>query len=122
MGKSNHKKASQTKVRSIQTRQASAIPPATPENLRQQVLADFGVLRVPLDEQSLDEHLSRSEQEGLAPLQLLARIVGEQANRRRERAIERRIHEARFAEVCTLAEFDWQFNAQTIERGQIEQL
>lgn len=86
------------------------------------MLADFGVLRIPLDEQSLDEHLSRAEQEGLAPLQLLARIVGEQANRRRERAIERRIHEARFAEDCTLAEFDWQFNAQTIDRRQIEQL
>lgn len=90
--------------------------------MRQQVLDDFGVLRVPLGEQSLDEHLSRAEQEGLTPLQFLARVVGEQANRKRERAIERRIHNARFAEVCTLADFDWQFNAKTIDRGQIEQL
>jgi len=86
------------------------------------VLADFATLRVPLDEQSFDEHLSRAEQEGLTPLEFLSRVLGEQADRRRERAIERRIKDARFPEVCTLTDFDWQFNAQTIDRGQIEQL
>lgn len=100
----------------------SAIPAATPEDLRQRVLEDFGVLHVPLDEQRLDEHLSRAEQNALTPLQFLAHVIGEQANRKRERAIERRIHNARFAEVCTLAGFDWEFNAKTIDRGQIEQL
>jgi len=90
--------------------------------LRQRVLADFATLRVPLSEQSLDEHLSRVEQEGLAPLELLDRVIGAEADRRRERAIERRIKEARFPDVCTLADFDWQFNAETIDRTQIEQL
>ena len=94
----------------------------TPEDLRQRVLADFAILRVPLDEPSFDEQLSRADQEGLTPLQFLARVVGEQANRKRERAIARRIQNACFPEVCTLADFDWQFNAQTIDRGQIEQL
>ena len=86
------------------------------------MLADFTTLRVPLDEQSFDEHLSRAEQEGLTPLEFLSRVMGEQADRRRERTIERRITDARFPERCTPADFDWQFNAQTIDRGQIEQL
>ena len=86
------------------------------------MLADFAALRVPLEELSFDEHLSRAEQERVTPLEFLARVIGEQADRKRERAIERRIKDAKFAEVCTLADFDWQFNAQTIDRGQIEQL
>lgn len=93
-----------------------------PEELRRRVLADFAALRVPLDEARFDEHLSCAEQAGLTPLEFLARVIGEQADRRRERAIERRIKEARIPEVCTLDDFDWQFNAQTIDRGQIEQL
>ena len=92
------------------------------EELRQRVLADFATLRVPLSEQSFDEHLARAEQEGLAPLEFLARVIGAEADRRRERAIERRIKDARFPDVCTLADFDWKFNAQTIDRAQIEQL
>ena len=76
--------------------------------MRRQILDDFAVLRVPLDEASFDEHLSRADWEGLTPLQFLARLVNEQANRRRERAIERRIREAHFAEECTLADFDWE--------------
>ena len=47
-----------------------------------------------LDEQRFDEHLSQAEQQGLTPLEFLAHIVGDQANQRRERALERRIKEA----------------------------
>ena len=57
-------------------------------DLRQRVLADLATLHVPLDEERFDEHLSRAEQEGLTPLEFFARIVGEEANRRRERSIE----------------------------------
>ena len=90
--------------------------------MRQRVLADFAALRVPLSEQAFDEHLARAEQEGLTPLEFMARVIGAEADRRRERAIERRIKDARFPDVCTLADFDWQFNAETIDRVQIEQL
>lgn len=90
--------------------------------LRQRALADFAGLRVPIDEERFDEHLAHAEREGLTPLEFLARLIGEQADRRRERAVERRIKDARFPQVCTLADFDWQFNAATIDRGQIEQL
>jgi DNA replication protein DnaC len=111
------------KAKPTQTKTTQASRTAKPpEALRRQVLADFATLRVPLDERSFDEHLSRAEQDRLTPLAFLARLVGEQADRRRERAIERRIHDARFPDVCTLADFDWEFNAQTIDRGQIEQL
>ena len=108
----------------LRTSPAKATPAAKhpAKDLRQRVLEDFAVLRVPLDEQSFDAHLSHAEQEGLTPLEFLARLVGEQADQRRERAIERRIKDARLPDVCTLADFDWQFNAQTIDRGQIEQL
>ena len=41
--------------------------------------------------------------------------VGEQAARRRERSIERRIVAARFAERKTIDTFDWNFN-KTIQR------
>jgi DNA replication protein DnaC len=115
--KINHQ--DQAKIGAAKTNPAAKHPA---EDLRQRILADFAALRVPLDEERFDDHLSRAEQEGLTPLEFLARLVGEQADRRRERAIERRIEDARFPEVCTLADFDWQFNAQTIDRGQIEQL
>jgi DNA replication protein DnaC len=71
---------------------------------------------VPLDEQTFDEH-SRAEQEGFTPLEFLARLVGQQADRRREQAIERRIR-LRFGRLHP-GRIDWQFNAQTIDRGQI---
>ena len=48
--------------------------------------------------------------------------MGEPAARRRQRAVERRIREARFHENRTLTDFDWKFNAAAIDRTQIEQL
>ena len=47
---------------------------------------------------------------------------GEAAVLRRQRAIDRRIREARFHEPMTLEGFDWVFNAQAIDRMQIETL
>jgi DNA replication protein DnaC len=48
--------------------------------------------------------------------------VGEPAARSRQRSIERRIRDARFHEDKNLADFDWKFNAQAIDRVQVEQL
>ena len=56
------------------------------------------------------------------PLELLAHVLGPQADLRRQRAIERRIREARFREPVTLEGFDWDFNAPAIDRRQIETL
>ena len=70
----------------------------------------------------LDAALARAEQGGLSHLNFLALIFGEPAARSRQRAIERRIREAKFREDKNLAEFDWKFNAGAIDRSQIEQL
>ncbi len=89
---------------------------------REAVLADLATLRIPLNETSLDQLLREAEQEGLSHLAFLRRLLGPSASGRRERAIERRIGEARFADVKTLEDFDWEFNAQSIRRSQIEEL
>jgi DNA replication protein DnaC len=86
------------------------------------ILDDLAALRIILKPDVLDQHLCRAEKEHLSHLEFLARLIGEQADCRRERAIERRIREAHFHQVATLDDFDWQFNAKTIDRAQIEQL
>ena len=70
----------------------------------------------------LDAALARAEQEGLSHLNFLELIFGEPAARNRQRAIERRIRDAKFHHDRNLADFDWTFNAQAINRTQIEQL
>jgi len=85
-------------------------------------LDDAKTLKLPLSAELLDAALARAEQEGLSHLHFLELILGEPAARSRQRAIERRIHDARFHEDKNLADFNWQFNAQAIDRAQIEQL
>ncbi len=91
-------------------------------SLRDQILADFATMRVPLSAEQLDEVLRTAELQGLSHLEFLQRLVGTQAQQRRERAVERRIREACFREVRLLEDFDWEFNACAIDRVQIEQL
>lgn len=92
------------------------------ERLRRQILEDMALLKLPLTEGALDAQLTRVAQEGTSPMEFLARMIGDQANRRRESGIARRIREAKFAEDCTLEGFDWDFNAKTIPRQEIEPL
>ena len=70
----------------------------------------------------LDAILARAERGGLSHLQFAQALIAEQAQQRRERAIARRIQEARFRDPVTLADFDWDFNAKAINRTQIEEL
>ncbi|MFH0983556.1 MAG: IS21-like element helper ATPase IstB [Planctomycetota bacterium] len=91
-------------------------------NLRERVLADLATLKLPISVEALDAALARADGEGLSHLNFLELVVGEVAARSRPRAIQRRIREARFREDKDLADFDWQFNAQAIDRAQIEQL
>ena len=83
---------------------------------------DAQTLKVPLSAELLDAALARAEQEGLSHLNFLELVLGEPAARSRQRAIERRIREAKFREDKNLTEFDWKFNAAAIDRTQIEQL
>lgn len=100
--------------------------PPTPTNhshdLRQRILEYFQTLRIPMMEDELDAVLAEAEKQRWNPLELLSHVLGPQADLRRQRAIDRRIREARFREPVTLEGFDWAFNAQTIDRGLIESL
>ncbi len=79
-------------------------------------------MKLPISAETLDAALARAEQEGLSHLNFLELILGEPAARTRQRAVERRIRDAKLPEDKTLDDFDWKFNAQAIDRAQIEQL
>jgi DNA replication protein DnaC len=97
-------------------------PPTPPGNLRERILTDFAVLHIPLTAAQLDAALAAAVQAGLSHLDFLHRLIADQAGLRRERSTARRIREARFAELKTLASFDWEFNAKAIQRLLIEEL
>ena len=97
-------------------------PANTGPDLREQVLSDFSNLRVPLRPEQLDAALARAARDGLAHLEFLRVLIGEQAQQRRERSIAHRLREAHFRDQPTLADFDWHFNAGAIDRAQIETL
>ena len=91
-------------------------------NLRDRCLSHFATLGMPLPPEALDSLLSQAEKESLSHLRFLDQLVGPQAAARRERSIERRIREARFAEDKTLEGFHWKFNPKAFDRLQIEEL
>jgi len=85
-------------------------------------LADFTVLRIPLTAPHLDAALAQASQDVCSHLEFLHRLITDQAGLRRQRSTARRIREAHFAELKSLASFDWEFNAKAIQRVQIEEL
>lgn len=80
------------------------------------------MLRVPLNAEQLDAALAQATAAGLSHLEFLHRVIIDQASLRRERSTQRRIKDARFRELKTLATFDWDFNSKAINRLQIEEL
>src|SRR5213595_3541745 len=95
---------------------------ATPASLRDLCLSHFKILGIPIAPNDLDTMLERADKETLSHLHFLDLLLGQQAAARRERSVEYRIREARFAERKTLETFDWKFNAPAIDRIQIEEL
>lgn len=93
-----------------------------PDDLRQRILEHCRTLRLPLDAEALDDVLTRAAKERLSHLKLIERLLALPAQRRRERSIELRIQNAKFREMATLETFDWKFNAQFIDRVQMEEL
>jgi DNA replication protein DnaC len=91
------------------------------KTLRERVLEHLAILRIPASAEELDHVLEAAERESLSVLAAFDRLLGEQAARRRDRGITRRITAAKFAEHKTLEAFDWTFN-KTINRPQYEQL
>jgi len=93
-----------------------------PSDLREGLLTNFATLKVPITAEQLDALLSHAERERMTHLEFVHRLVAEQAQKRRERSIARRIEDACFRDAYTLADFDWDFNAKAINRTQIEEL
>lgn len=96
--------------------------PSAAKALRDRLLDHFQTLRIPVQPEQFDSAIARAQRERMSHLEFLEALIGEQANQRRERSIERRIREARFHEPQTLATFDWKFNAKAIDQMQIEEL
>jgi DNA replication protein DnaC len=94
---------------------------ASAASLREPIVADFTTLRVPVSAEQLDEVLRQAQDAGWSHLEFLHRLLADQAGLRRQRRIERLIHEARFREALPLSTFDWNFNP-AIPRLQIEAL
>ena len=90
-------------------------------HLRDLCLGHFQILKIPITDADLDTVLERADKQSLSHLKFLDLLLGQQAAARRDRAVERRIRAARFAERKTLETFDWKFNPQ-IDRLQIEEL
>jgi len=104
------------------SRRKPPIPTNPSHDLHQRILEYFQTLRVPLSADELDAVLAQAEKQRWGLLELLSHLLGPQADLRRQRTIDRRIREARFHEPTTLEGFDWAFNAQSIDRMQIETL
>ncbi len=71
-------------------------------------LRTLGVTATP---EALDAALSAAEKESLSHLEFLHRLLAGPAEARLQRALERRIRDAKFRELMTLDGFDWEFNA-----------
>ena len=98
-------------------------PKKTSDELRQRILEHSETLRFLLSSDDLDDVLRRAEKERFSHLQLMEHLLSIPAQRRRERSTELRIKNARFRNpAATLETFDWSFNAQYIDRGQMEEL
>ncbi|MCU0872990.1 MAG: ATP-binding protein [Pirellulaceae bacterium] len=92
------------------------------QDQQQRILSHLETLGVSLTDEQLGRVLREAEQGGWSHLQLLDRLFAEPAARKRERSVAHRIRDAHFPENKTLESFDWAFNAQAIDRVQMEEL
>jgi DNA replication protein DnaC len=91
-------------------------------DLRARILNHLKTLGISLAEEHLDQTLHQAENGSWSYLEFVEGLLSQPAEGRRQRALDRRIREARFPAMKTLEEFDWQFNADAIDRHQIEEL
>jgi len=95
---------------------------AAPFSLHSDVMSALRTLGVTVTPEALDAALSAAEKESLSHLEFLHRLLAGPAEARLQRALERRIRDAKFRELMTLDGFDWEFNAKGVDRRSIEQL
>lgn len=91
-------------------------------SLHGDVTAALRTLGVAVTAEALDAALSAAEKESLSHLEFLHRLLAGPAEARVQRALERRLRDAKFRELTTLEGFDWEFNAQGLDRRSVEQL
>ena len=91
-------------------------------SLHENVTAALRTLGVMLAPDALDAALSAAETESLSHLEFLHRLLAGPTEAKLQRALQRRIGEAKFRELTTLEGFDWAFNPQGLDRPRIEQL
>src|SRR4029077_20837842 len=97
-------------------------PKAAVPTLHSDVTEALRTLGVGVTSEALDAALSAAEKESLSHLEFLHRLLAGPAEAKLQRALERRVGEARFREITTLQGFDWEFNAKGLDRRSIEQL
>src|SRR5258705_4540928 len=98
------------------------IKPAASPRLHDNVTAALRTLGLALAPGALDAALSAAEKESLSHLEFLHRLLAGPAEARLQRALERRLRDAKFREQTTLEGFDWEFNAKGLDRRSVEQL
>jgi len=91
-------------------------------SLHDNVTAALRTLGVTLAPGAIDAALSAAEKGSLSHLEFLHRLLAGPAEAKLQRALQRRIGEAKFRELTTLEGFDWEFNAQGLDRQTIEHL
>ena len=109
------------KRRPQKTPKTTATNPTATPSLRDQIVADFATLRVPVTADQLDDVLKQAQDANWSHLEFLHRLLAAQAGLRRQRRIERLIKDAHFREALPLSTFNWNFNP-AIPRLQIEAL
>lgn len=90
--------------------------------MHENVTAALRTLGVAVTPEALDAALSAAEKESLSHLEFLHRLLAGPAEARLQRALERRVRDAKFRELTTLEGFDWEFNAKGLDRRSVEQL
>ena len=88
--------------------------------MRERIQQYLQELKVTLPDVELDKILAASEQTQTSYLEFLERVLSGPANQRRENGIARRIRQAGFRNDYTLENFNWKFNAASIDRAHKE--
>ena len=83
------------------------------------ILQSLQTLKIKLQAQELDDLVREATESGMSPWELLHRFLSAPASQSIQRSIERRIKNAGLPTSATLEAFDWEFNAQTINKASL---